>query len=69
MDFITDTRVRMVGERVEFEHHRMVEALVLLTCGPGDAESLAHALATKAAEARASAPLLPHRRGASGGAA
>jgi predicted nucleic acid-binding protein len=53
MDLITDTRVRIVGKRVEFEHHRMGEDPVLLTFGAGEAESIAYALATKAAEARA----------------
>jgi len=53
MSFITTTRIRQVGEHVEIIHHRQGEASVVLTFSPGEADSVADALAAKAAAARA----------------
>lgn len=52
MSFITSTRIRQIGERVEVIQHRQGQASVTLTLTPGEAEVLAEALAAKATEAR-----------------
>lgn len=53
MSFITSTRIRQIGERVEVMQHRQGQASVMLTFSASEAEVLAEALAAKATEARA----------------
>jgi hypothetical protein len=52
LDYLTDTRIRQAGERVEIVNHRQGDSSVMLTFSPSEAESVAEALAAKAAEAR-----------------